>query len=205
MEDKTIEFEWADIDSIRPYDNNPRRNDQGVEALANSIKQFGWNTPIVVDADGVILAGHTSYKAAKLLGLDKVPVRRSNLTGDEAKAYRIADNKTADLTGWDEEKLHDELASIVDIDMKIFGFEDDIPDLPDDDVGEFDDCGAVPDIAPDVAPITNRRIIITYKTEEEESYIKTLFGIVGKLKNSYHFSELKPSIDKQDAKEESKE
>ena len=113
------------ISEVKPYDKNPRKNDDGVEAVANSIKEFGWQQPIVVDKDNVIIVGHTRYKAAKKLGMDKVPVVvADSLSPEQVKAYRLADNKTGELTDWDVDLLDDELDDILDIDMSDFGFED---------------------------------------------------------------------------------
>lgn len=117
------------IDSIKPYENNPRDNDGGVDAVANSIKEFGWQQPIVVDKDNVIIVGHTRYKAAKKLGMKEVPVVVADKLSDEqVKAYRLADNKTGELTDWDMSLLDDELGDITDIDMSDFGFDLDVPD-----------------------------------------------------------------------------
>ena len=114
----------APINSIKPYENNPRNNDQGVDAVAKSIKEFNWQQPIVVDKDNVIIVGHTRYKAAKKLGMDKVPVVvADNLSPEQVKAYRLADNKTGELTDWDMGLLNDELGDILDIDMSDFGFD----------------------------------------------------------------------------------
>lgn len=112
------------LDEIRPYANNPRKNDEAVEAVANSIREFGWKQPIVVDADGVIIAGHTRYKAAQMLGLETAPVLvADDLSDDKVKAYRLADNKTNELAEWDFSQLEDELSKI-DMDMSMFGFGD---------------------------------------------------------------------------------
>lgn len=117
------------IDEVKPYPNNPRNNDDGVEAVANSIKEFGWQQPIVVDKDNVIIVGHTRYKAAKKLGMKEVPVVvANNLTPEQVKAYRLADNKTGELTDWDMSLLDDELGDIADINMSDFGFDLDIPE-----------------------------------------------------------------------------
>lgn len=123
------------INSIKPYENNPRNNDQGVDAVAKSIKEFNWQQPIVVDKDNIIIVGHTRYKAAKKLGMEQVPVVVADkLTDEQVKAYRLADNKTSDLTDWNMDLLDNELGNISDIDMSDFGFEDEdiSPDLPDD-------------------------------------------------------------------------
>lgn len=117
------------IDSIKPYENNPRDNDGGVDTVANSIKEFGWQQPIVVDKDNVIIVGHTRYKAARKLGMKEVPVVvANNLTPEQVKAYRLADNKTGELTDWDMSLLDDELGDIADIDMSDFGFNLDLDD-----------------------------------------------------------------------------
>lgn len=117
--------DWL-IGKVKPYANNPRKNDDAVDATAESIKQFGWQQPIVVDKDGVIIVGHTRLKAAKKLKMDHVPVVvADNLTDDQVKAYRLADNKTGELADWDFDKLEEELDNIQDIDMTDFGFDDD--------------------------------------------------------------------------------
>lgn len=111
---------------ITPYENNPRNNEEAVEKVANSIKEFGFNQPIVVDKDNVIIVGHTRYLAAQELGLTEAPVIvAGNLSDEQAKAYRLADNKTGELAGWDFEKLALELEQIEDINMSDFGFTDD--------------------------------------------------------------------------------
>lgn len=118
------ELKWEPIKSIRPYEKNPRRNDEAVDAVAASIKEFGWQQPIVVDKDGVIIAGHTRYKAAKKLKCDTVPVVvADDLTEDQVKAYRLADNKTGELAEWDTALLGEELAELADFDMSQFGFD----------------------------------------------------------------------------------
>ena len=121
--------EWP-IDKVKPYENNPRNNDEAVEATANSIEEFGWQQPIVVDKDGVIIAGHTRLKAAKKLKLKQVPVTvAENLTDEQVKAYRLADNKTGELAGWDFDLLNSELEDLTSIDMSDFGFDTDDIDI----------------------------------------------------------------------------
>lgn len=121
------ELKWEPIKSIRPYEKNPRRNDEAVDAVAASIREFGWQQPIVVDKDGVIIAGHTRYKAAKKLKCDTVPVVvADDLTEDQVKAYRLADNKTGELAEWDTALLGEELAALADMDMSLFGFDADL-------------------------------------------------------------------------------
>ena len=112
------------IGEIKPYENNPRKNDNAVDAVASSISQFGFKNPIVIDGNNVIICGHTRYKAAKKLGLDVVPcVVADDLTDEQIKAYRLADNKVAELAEWDIDLLGDELDEIFDIDMSDFGFD----------------------------------------------------------------------------------
>jgi ParB-like chromosome segregation protein Spo0J len=123
-----MQVELRDITSIRPYEKNPRVNDGAVDAVAASLKQFGFRQPIVVDADGVIICGHTRYKAAQKLGLAKVPVHvAKDLTPEQVKAYRIADNKTAELAEWDMDLLPIELKDLqaADFDLSMLGFDED--------------------------------------------------------------------------------
>ena len=111
------------LDEIKPYENNPRHNDNAVDAVANSIREFGFKVPIVVDSDGVIVAGHTRYKAAKKLGLQTVPcLVADDLTQEQVKAFRLADNKVGELATWDLDTLKVELDNIGEIDMSEFGF-----------------------------------------------------------------------------------
>jgi len=124
---KPFPVEIRSIDTIRPYENNPRLNDGAVDAVAASLKEFGFRQPIVVDSDGVIVCGHTRFKAALKLGLAKVPVHvAKDLTPEQIKAYRIADNKTADLAQWDYEILPIELSELMDtgFDMSLLAFDE---------------------------------------------------------------------------------
>ena len=112
------------LSEIRPYENNPRNNDDAVEAVAASIREFGFKVPIIIDENGVIIAGHTRLKAAQRLGMEKVPViKADDLTEQQVRAFRLADNKVAELATWDLDKLETELEEITDLDMMEFGFE----------------------------------------------------------------------------------
>ncbi|QYK49101.1 MAG: ParB N-terminal domain-containing protein [Phycisphaeraceae bacterium] len=119
-------IEMRDVDEVKPYPNNPRVNDGAVEAVAKSIREFGFRQPLVVDKDGVIVVGHTRWKAAKHLGLDRVPVHVADLTPEQAKAYRLADNRTALIAEWSDELLAVELGELkaLDIDLAGLGFTD---------------------------------------------------------------------------------
>ncbi len=120
-----MQIEMRPISSIKPYENNPRLNDAAVDAVAASIREFGWQQPLVVDADSVIIVGHTRYKAALKLGLELVPVHvATGLTPAQIKAYRIADNQTARLSEWDFDRLPLELAGLqeMNFDLNLTGF-----------------------------------------------------------------------------------
>lgn len=113
-----------DINLIIPYENNPRNNDKAVEAVANSIREFGFKVPIIIDKNNVIIAGHTRLKAAKKLGLTDVPVvKADDLTEDQVKAFRLADNKVSEIASWNEDLLLEELKAI-NLDMTQFNFEE---------------------------------------------------------------------------------
>jgi DNA modification methylase len=124
-----MKIEMRDIARIKPYENNPRINEAAVDAVAASIKEFGFRQPIVVDEEYVIIVGHTRHKAALKLGMKKVPVHvAKGLTPAQARAYRLADNQTATLSQWDEERLPFELAALqemgFDLDLTGFSSED---------------------------------------------------------------------------------
>ena len=110
------------LSEIIPYEKNPRRNDEAVKYVAESIKQFGFKVPVVIDKDNIIVAGHTRYKAAKKLSLDNIPcIIADDLTDEQIKAFRLADNKTGEMAEWDFELLNSELSEL-DFDMGDFGF-----------------------------------------------------------------------------------
>lgn len=111
------------IPEITPYENNPRRNAQAVHDVAESIKRYGFQQPLVIDREGVIVVGHTRFLAAKELGLDTVPCVVSQLTGEQNRAYRLVDNKTAEGAAWDFDKLAEELSDISDKIWDDFVFE----------------------------------------------------------------------------------
>lgn len=131
-----MEVKLVKIAEIKPYDRNPRNNDGAVDAVAASIKEFGWQQPIVVDRDGVIIAGHTRYKAAQKLKCKEVPVVvAENLTDKQVRAYRLADNKTAEAAEWLPDELAAELSDLQSaLDMAQFGFDLDAADIPDFDI-----------------------------------------------------------------------
>lgn len=111
-----LKIEYMDIEKLIPYINNPRINDNAVDIVAASIKEFGFKNPILIDKENVIIAGHTRLKAAKKLGLKEVPVIRvEDLTDKQIKAFRIADNKTVEFAEWDMELLELELEELEDI------------------------------------------------------------------------------------------
>lgn len=117
------------IEDLIPYENNPRDNDGAVDAVAESIKEFGFKQPIVVDKDMVVIVGHTRLKAAERLGLKKVPVLvAKDLNEEQVTAYRLADNKTSEAARWDFTKLYEELEclkiEIPELDMSAFGFDE---------------------------------------------------------------------------------
>ena len=120
--DKT-KIEYRKLTDLVPYENNPRNNDSAVDAVAASIEEFGFLQPIVIDKDDIIVAGHTRHKAAEKLGLKEVPtIKAEDLTKEQIKAYRLADNKTAELADWNFILLDSELKDLGEIDMSEFGF-----------------------------------------------------------------------------------
>lgn len=118
---------YKKLDQIMPYERNPRANDKAVNYVADSIKEFGFKNPIIIDAAGVIVCGHTRYKAAKQLGMQEVPcIMADDLTPYQIAAFRLADNKVSEFSNWDFSLLEGELSEIDSvIDMTEFGFEED--------------------------------------------------------------------------------
>lgn len=120
-----LKIKYVDISEINPYKNNPRKNDEAVDEVANSIKEFGFKNPIILDKNNVIIAGHTRLKAAISLGMKRVPtILADDLTEEQVRAFRLADNKTGELAEWDLTMLDTEMMSLSDeMDMSLFGFE----------------------------------------------------------------------------------
>ena len=118
-----LKIEYVDIDSIKPYENNPRHNEEAIPYVMNSIKEFGFKNPIIIDKNNVIIAGHTRLESAKRLGMKEVPIiHADDLTEEQVKAFRLADNKVSEKAEWDFNMLDAELADL-DINMEDFGFE----------------------------------------------------------------------------------
>jgi len=165
------------VQVLQEYENNPRNNDEAIKAVANSIREFGFKVPIVITSDNVIIAGHTRLKASVSLGLEEVPcIIADDLNDEQIKAFRLADNKTAELATWDLSKLEDELAHL-DMDMLQFGFEEMEELLPDnaadDDFDVDDEIPEVPFSQPgDIYELGPHRLMCGDSTDSEQ--VKTL-------------------------------
>ena len=121
-----LEIIYKRLDELKPYENNPRKNAKAVQPVANSIAEFGFKVPMVIEADGTIVTGHTRYLAAQELGMDEVPcLIADDLTPEQVRAFRMADNKVGEFAAWDFSKLEDELAKLTELDMTLFGFDGD--------------------------------------------------------------------------------
>lgn len=180
---------WKDVNELAPYANNARINDQTVPYLINSIKRFGFKVPLVVDGEGVIVAGHTRLKAALEMGMSRVPcVVADDLSEEELKAFRLADNKIAEMSSWDYEKLDEEMKSLeMDgfTEMADFGFAS--FDSGEGEGGDFSGGELPPELAgkdltPDKLPDagsdapTAARIIITFD-ENERGALAEILGV----------------------------
>ena len=159
------------VSELIPYENNPRKNDGAVDAVAESIREFGFKVPIIADKQNVIVCGHTRLRAAEKLGLETVPViRADDLTEEQIKAFRLADNKTGELAEWDFEKLEAELAEI-EMDMAAFGFEsEEMPQTPDDAVeDDFEEPTEEPKAkAGDIYQLGDHRLMCGDSTKKED-------------------------------------
>lgn len=193
------------IDELVPYENNPRRNALAVEPVANSIQRFKFRNPILIDKNNVIIAGHTRLLAAKKLGLEKVPcITIDDLTPDEVKAYRIADNKTGEFSTWDDSKLQSELKELSDLgfgDIEAMGFNEIERMLVIDDeeeVGEYTQ-EPLPDkktfaeyeAHADEESLMAYNVIIACMSDEEQEWLKQVLAEDGRLKRFYTVQELK--------------
>lgn len=159
------------LKDIKPYEKNPRKNNKAVDAVAESIKEFGFQNPIIVDKKNVIIAGHTRYKAAKKLNIKDVPVIvAENLNEEQANAYRLIDNKTNELAEWDDTLLFEELLNIENIDMSLFGFDLDIEDVEkeiiEDEVPEVDEQNEPITKLGDIWQLGNHRLMCGDSTSE---------------------------------------
>lgn len=163
------------ISEIYPYENNPRNNDSAVEYVANSIKEFGFKVPIVIDKNGVIVAGHTRYKACKKLGIIEVPcIIADDLTEEQIKAYRLADNKVSELASWDNELLKVELDELYGIFvMEDFGFPVQIENI---DLALTEDIEAEEPFAKELDE-ANNYIVLEFNTETDWDTAQRVFGL----------------------------
>ncbi|MGO3650946.1 DNA modification methylase [Vagococcus sp.] len=163
------------VDELIPYINNPRHNEQAIDALASSIKNFGFKVPIVVDKNNEIVTGHTRLKAAKKLGLEEVPVLiADDLTEDQVKAFRLADNKVGELATWDEEALQVELDALLseEVDMSEYGFTDEDFQEVENQIEEDDYDEEIPEEPQtkygEVYQLGNHRLMVGDSTKEED-------------------------------------
>ena len=139
-----MEYQKKRLEDIRPYENNPRINDDAVEDVMESIRQCSYIAPIVVDEDGVILAGHTRYKALLRLGYDECDVIvAEGLNEEQKRKYRLYDNKTAELAEWDQRKLMEELS-----DVDFLGYDFGQPSVREDKDGEGEEKDVVTMVCP---------------------------------------------------------
>ena len=175
---KNLNVKMMPIGDVVPYEKNPRLNDQAVDAVASSIREFGFKVPIVVDGKGVVVSGHTRLKAAKTLGLAEVPVIvADDLDDTKIKAFRLADNKVAELADWDESLLIKELEELDDLnyDMGQFEFELDLDgaDGNGSDGDGSDDIGDIPDNI-NVMETFALNVIVKDEAEQAELYEEML-------------------------------
>lgn len=170
-----MQIEMLKLDAIKPYEKNPRKNDASVKAVSESIKEFGFKVPIVIDRDNVIVCGHTRYKAAQKLKLSEVPcIKADDLTDEQIKAYRLADNKVGESSEWDLDLLSGELDDILDLDMSKFGF-----DIAEDVEAKEDDFDVTPPEDPvsrehDIWILGAHRVMCGDSTKPED--LKMLMG-----------------------------
>lgn len=202
MKQSEWQVEWLEVNSVTPYKNNARKNDDTVPYLKRSIERFGFRVPLVIDADGIVVCGHTRLKAALELGMTKVPcVRVTDLTEDEIKAFRLADNKIAEMSSWDYSVLDEELEGLKEDgfdDMEGFGFADDIFSGDDEPGPEASDGDAAPDVDKTDDGEEKKRIVILFEESEREQLEQLL---ATKLDGAFCTVKLESIIEAKAAKE----
>lgn len=186
-----MEIKRVTLSDLHPYPNNPRKNDKAIDAVAESIKQCGYCSPIVVDDDYMILAGHTRYKAMQKLGWDECEVCVvSGLSDMQKKAYVVADNKTSEIADWDIDKLSEFVQDLSDsVDLIDLGFnEAELLEIQYDLSPEQDD--EILDIYTNKAEcMKHKRIVISYDTDDEIKWLENRIG-VSKKRILYSASDL---------------
>lgn len=165
---------YLDINKLKPYENNPRYNEDAVEKVAESIKQYGFRNPIILDKNNVIIAGHTRLEASKKLGLHEVPcIYADDLSDEEVKAFRLADNKVSDYSIWDNKKLIDELEDLKEFDL-FTGFE----------ISEYFDDRSLDDLEPEINEVLDDNDKGVYYKIEATTSDK---NIVDKIKELFNY------------------
>ena len=185
------------IEDIVPYEYNPRDNDEAAEVVAESIKEFGFQNPIILDENDVVICGHARLKAAMLLGLEEVPcIAVTDLTPAQVRAFRIADNKTAEIAGWDYDALCREFQELseMDFDLNLTGFNefeqteygqpDAVPERPD--RKEFKEYQE----EADSEVLQSFNIVINCQSEQEKAELAKIIHEGGNLKRLYRAEEL---------------
>ena len=167
-----LKIEYVDINSIKPYKKNPRKNEEAIPYVMESIKQFGFKNPVILDKDNVIVAGHTRIESAKRLGITEIPcIYADDLTDEQIRAFRLADNKVAEIAEWDIDLLDTELDDILNIDMSDFGFDLDLEDEEEKEIIE-DEVPEVPEEPKaklgDIYQLGNHRLMCGDSTKEED-------------------------------------
>ena len=160
------------LSDLKPYERNPRNNKEAVDYVANSIREFGFKNPIIVDKNNVIVAGHTRYLACKKLGIKEVPcIIADDLTDEQIKAFRLADNKVAEIATWDLDLLDEELNDLLNFDMSDFGFDVDLEEFEEAQEDEFD-IDELPEEPKaklgDIYQLGNHRLMCGDSTDEKD-------------------------------------
>ena len=188
-----MKIQSTNINDIKPYDKNPRKiSNKAIDMVANSIKEFGFQQPIVVDTKNVIVVGHTRYQASIKLNLKKVPVVVGDFTEQQAKAYRIADNRINEETGWDYNFLQEELNKLLDldVDLNLTGFTSEELDsmFAKEEIEITDPI----DVGDDENPLLNdvKMIQLFYEPENEQKFR----NIVDKIKEQHNIDNISDAV-----------
>ena len=183
-----LKIEYVNINRIKPYKKNPRKNEDAIPYVMESIKQFGFKNPVILDKDNVIVAGHTRIESAKRLGITEIPcIYADDLTDEQIKAFRLADNKVAEIAEWDIDLLDTELDDILNIDMSDFGFDLDLEDEEEKEIIE-DEVPEVPEEPKaklgDIYQLGNHRKM---SREDGDKFILNIFKNIQKFNKGAYY------------------
>lgn len=195
MKQPELKIVYLPVEKIKPYKDNPRDNSKAIKKVAASIQENGFRQPLVLDKNKVIITGHTRFEAAKTLGMEKLPcIIADDMSKEKVKAYRIADNKVAEYSTWNDSLLASEMEALKELgyDLEDTGFSEiEIMELTEDILPEKYDSKEFKDYEDEAnKKLKSYNVIICCKNEKEQKFVKKLLREEKKLIRTYNASEI---------------